>query len=57
MATGTHVAYAQQRTKNHLLRFFRLIQDITGDSFDEGFLKELEYKDNIFPEIDYRVHQ
>ncbi len=57
VATGTHVSYAQRRTKDHLLRFFKLSEDITSDNIDEEFLKELEYKDNIFPEIDYRVHQ
>ena len=57
MATGTHVSYAQRRTKDHLLRFFKLADDIKADTIDEGFLKELEAKDNIFPDIDYRVHQ
>lgn len=57
MATGTHVSYAQRRTRDHLLRFFKLADDIRADNVDEGFLKELESKDNIFPEIDYRVHQ
>lgn len=57
MATGTHVSYAQRRTKDHLLRFFKLAEDIRADGIDEGFLRELEHKDNIFPEIDYRVHQ
>lgn len=57
MATGTHVSYAQRRTKDHLLRFFKLADDIRADAIDEVFLKDLEYKDNIFPEIDYRVHQ
>ncbi|MDP2943474.1 MAG: DUF1957 domain-containing protein [Candidatus Omnitrophota bacterium] len=23
---------------------------------DEGWLADIEWKDNIFPEIDYRVH-
>ena len=57
MATGTHVSYAQRRTKDHLLRFFKLAEFIRSDAIDETFLKELEYKDNLFPEIDYRVHQ
>jgi 1,4-alpha-glucan branching enzyme len=57
MATGTHVSYAERRTKDHLLRFFKLAEDINQDNIDESFVKELEYKDNIFPEIDYRVHQ
>jgi 1,4-alpha-glucan branching enzyme len=57
MATGTHVSYAERRTKDHLLRFFKLADDIHQDNIDENFVKELESKDNIFPEIDYRVHQ
>ena len=57
MATGTHVSYAQRRTKEHLVRFFKLADDIGSDTVDEELVKELEYKDNIFPEIDYRAHQ
>jgi len=57
MATGTHVSYAQKRTKEHILRFSRLYEDIKQDSLDENWLSDIEYKDNIFPEIDYRVHQ
>jgi 1,4-alpha-glucan branching enzyme len=57
MATGTHVSYAQRRTKGHLLRFFKLTDDIRSEKIDEAFLKELEDRDNIFPEIDYRWHQ
>ncbi|MCM8779883.1 MAG: DUF1957 domain-containing protein [Candidatus Omnitrophica bacterium] len=57
IATGTHVNYAIQRTREHLLRFQRLYSDIKSFSIDEGWLAVIEYKDNIFPDIDYRVHQ
>jgi 1,4-alpha-glucan branching enzyme len=57
MATGTHTDYAVRRTKEHLLRFMRLYEEIKSDSIDERWLSDIEYKDNIFPEIDYRVHQ
>ncbi len=57
MATGTHVSYAVQRTKEHLLRFSRLYTEIKSNAIDESWLSEIEYKDNIFPDIDYRVHQ
>ena len=57
IATGTHVSYALARTKDHLLRFFKLRQQIASDRIDEEFLRDCEYRDNIFPEIDYRVHQ
>lgn len=57
IATGTHVSYAQKRTKEHLLRFNRLYENIKSNQIDEGWLSDMEWKDNIFPEIDYRVHQ
>lgn len=57
MATGTHTSYAVRRIKDHILRFTRLYEDIKSNSIDESWLSEIEYKDNIFPQIDYRVHQ
>ncbi len=57
MATGTHVPYAHKRTKEHLLRFFRLAEEVQRDQIDGSFLSEVESKDNIFADIDYRVHQ
>jgi 1,4-alpha-glucan branching enzyme len=57
MGTGTHTSYAVGRTKDHLLRFTRLYEDIKSNNIEEGWLADIEYKDNIFPEIDYRVHQ
>ena len=57
MATGTHTSYAVRRTKDHLLRFTRLYEDIKANSIDEDWLADIEYKDNIFPGIDYRVHK
>ena len=57
MGTGTHVGYAVRRTKEHLLRFTRLYEDIKHNSIDEGWLADVESKDNIFPDIDYKVHQ
>ncbi|MBI5145501.1 MAG: DUF1957 domain-containing protein [Candidatus Omnitrophica bacterium] len=57
MGTGTHYNYAVQRTKDHILRFTNLYEQIKSNSIDENFLADIEYKDNIFAEIDYRVHQ
>ncbi|MFH1691384.1 MAG: 1,4-alpha-glucan branching protein domain-containing protein [Candidatus Omnitrophota bacterium] len=57
MATGTHVDYALRRTKDHLLRFFKLVDDVGANMIDESFLSDVEARDNIFPEIDYRYHQ
>ncbi|MDD5652786.1 MAG: DUF1957 domain-containing protein [Candidatus Omnitrophica bacterium] len=57
MGTGTHVSYAVRRTKDHLLRFTTLYEQIKSGAIDDNWLRDIEYKDNIFPEIDYRVHQ
>jgi 1,4-alpha-glucan branching enzyme len=54
--TGSHVEYAVRRTKEHLLRFTRLYDDIRANRVDEGWLGDIEYKDNLFPDIDYRVY-
>jgi 1,4-alpha-glucan branching enzyme len=57
MGTGTHTSYAVKRSKDHLLRFTRLYEDIKSNSIDEGWLADIEYKDNIFPHIDYKAHK
>lgn len=57
MKTGTLVNYAVKRTKEHILRFTRLYDQIKSNSIDEAFLGDSEYKDNLFPDIDYRVHR
>ncbi len=57
LGTGTHTSYAVRRTKDHLLRFNRLYEEINSHSIDEEWLADIENKDNLFPEIDYRVHQ
>ena len=54
--TGSHVEYAVKRTKDHLLRFTRLYDDIRGNRVDEAWLSTIEYMDNIFPDIDYGVY-
>jgi 1,4-alpha-glucan branching enzyme len=56
MKTGSHVEYAVGRTKVHVSRFTRLYQDIKGNTLDAGWLAEIEYADNLFPEIDYLVY-
>ena len=55
MKTGSHVEYAVERTKDHLLRFTGSMT-ISGNHIDEGWLSDIEYTDNIFPDIDYRVY-
>jgi 1,4-alpha-glucan branching enzyme len=56
MKTGSHVEYAVKRTQDHLLRFTKLYEDVTGSRIDERWLGDIEYADNLFPDIDYRVY-
>jgi 1,4-alpha-glucan branching enzyme len=55
--TGTMVDYAVRRTREHLLRFTRLYEQVKADRIDEGWLASVEGRDNLFPEIDYRVYR
>jgi 1,4-alpha-glucan branching enzyme len=57
MHTGTMVDYAVRRTKEHLLRHARLHDQIRGGRIDEGWLRFLEGRDNLFPDIDYRIYR
>jgi 1,4-alpha-glucan branching enzyme len=56
MKTGSHVEYAVKRTQEHLLLFTRLSNDISAGRIDERWLGDIEYIDNLFPDIDYRVY-
>jgi 1,4-alpha-glucan branching enzyme len=57
MKTGTMVEYAVKRTKVHIHNCLELWGQIAGNRIDEGFLRNLEATDNIFPEIDYQVYR
>jgi 1,4-alpha-glucan branching enzyme len=56
MRTGTTVPYAVKRTLDHVARFTALYQELTTNAIDEPVLAEVESRDNLFPEIDYRVY-
>ncbi len=53
--TGTMVPYAIKRTKDHVLNFTRLYEDLRAGQLEDSWLKQLEEKDKIFPNVDYRV--
>ncbi|MDE1171180.1 MAG: DUF1957 domain-containing protein [Verrucomicrobium sp.] len=56
MKTGTMVPYAVKRTKDHLLRFNRLAEQIEQNRIDNDFLGNCEWRDNIFPNINWRYY-
>ena len=56
MKTHTAPEYAAQRTKDHLLRFNRLYEQIRDRQIDSVFLAECEERNNIFPNLDWRYY-
>jgi len=56
LKTATHSSYAYQRTKDHIYRFTRLYDEIKTGKIDERFLTDIESKDNLFPDIDYKIY-
>lgn len=56
MKTGTTVPYAVGRVCDHINRFNHLYDAIRGGAINEPWLRSLEEKDNLFPDIDYRVY-
>ncbi len=56
MTTGTTVPYATRRFNEHIVRFTRLYEDLKAGKLSETTVAELEDKDNIFPQVDYRVY-
>ncbi|MBI3463712.1 MAG: DUF1957 domain-containing protein [Planctomycetes bacterium] len=57
MKTGTMVDYAQKRTKDHVLAFNGLYDQLIGGGLvDEPWLRQLEERNNLFPTMDFRVY-
>ncbi len=56
MKTGTAKEYATQRTLDHLSRFNRLHDQFTANHVDEKFLHDCEWRDNLFPNVNWRYY-
>ncbi|MCI0663732.1 MAG: DUF1957 domain-containing protein, partial [Acidobacteria bacterium] len=56
ITTGTMVQYAVKRFKDHIHRFTHIYEMITQNQIDHAWLADVENKDTIFQEIDYRVY-
>jgi len=56
MKTGTAREYATQRTIDHLARFNRLHDQFVANTLDEEFLRDCEWRDNIFPNVNWRCY-
>ncbi|MFA6142028.1 MAG: 1,4-alpha-glucan branching protein domain-containing protein [Candidatus Omnitrophota bacterium] len=56
MKTGSHVPYAVARFREHTEHFTELYNDIKQGTLEEEYIRRLEDKYNIFPDIDYSVY-
>jgi len=56
MTTGTAIPYAEKRTRDHIHRFIGLYTQIVEKRLEEPWIADLEAKDNIFSEIDYKAY-
>ena len=56
MKTGTAREYATKRTKDHLVRFNRLHDQFVANDVDEKFLRDCEWRDNLFPDVNWRYY-
>jgi len=56
MKTSSATDYATQRTKDHLVRFNRLYDQLGADQIDLEFLGECEERNNIFPKLNWRYY-
>lgn len=54
LRTGTSPDYARKRFTDHLHRFTTLFEQLSKSNLDEAELADLESRDNLFPDIDYR---
>ena len=54
---GTTVEYSSRRFKSHIHRFNLLAEQIESGEISEELLTEIEARDNIFAEIDFRIYR
>ena len=56
MRTGTAREYATKRTLDHLARFNKLHDQFLAGRLDEEFLTDCEWRDNLFPNLNWRYY-
>jgi 1,4-alpha-glucan branching enzyme len=53
LRTATSPEYARKRVNDHLQRFNTLYEQLIERKLDEPYLKDIEAKDNIFPDLNH----
>lgn len=56
ITANTMVDYAHKRVKDHIGRFNALADMIDKNKINRNYLKDIEFKDKIFPDMDYMIY-
>ena len=56
MTTATTVPYAVRRTRDHINRFMGLHEQIISNRIQEDSVRDIEWRDSAFQEIDYHIY-
>ncbi len=56
MTTKTAREYAEERTREHISNFHALHEGLLSNNIEIHFLEEVEKKNSIFPELEFRVY-
>ena len=54
LRTETSPGYARKRVKEHLLRFTRIYEQLISQQPEPEWLEQVEWRDNLFPDVNYR---
>jgi 1,4-alpha-glucan branching enzyme len=55
LSTGSTVPYAESRVKEHIYNFNYIYENLCRNTVNTEWLTKVEKKNNLFPDIDYRV--
>jgi 1,4-alpha-glucan branching enzyme len=55
LKNGTTAQYATRRVKEHIANFTKIYESLSANTMDTEWLTSLEKKNNLFPDLDYRV--
>lgn len=56
ITSGTSPQYATKRFRDHIHRFDKLHEMIAANQIDEQWVSQIESRDSLFQEMDYRVY-
>jgi len=55
LSAETSAQYAQKRFEEHVLHFTKIYEGLNGGHVEQAWLSEVENRDSIFPDVNYRL--